>query len=292
MNLREVQELFFGLITAPEGVAKTLEAREAGGSEEGAPGREAVADVFVGDARMPAEERLDAYANMYFFRLRDVLAEDFERTAAVLGEARWHNLVTDYLLAHPPTRWSLRWAGEGLPGFLRGHAYGAERPWLADVAALEWARNEAFQARDAGPMRAESLVDVHPESWPTLTFGAVPGTMLTSSRWDLSGWWVGGGTEPPAEAPGGQILLVWRDEADDVQHEVLGAAEAEAARRLFAGVSFADVCEAFAADGAGEAEEAGRKAVELLLRLIGLGIMTFLEAGVWSTLYTLRERRV
>jgi hypothetical protein len=213
---------------------------------------------------------------MYFFRLRDVLAEDFERTAGVLGEARWHNLVTDYLLAHPPSRWSLRWAGEALPEFLGGHAYGAERPWLADVAALERARNEAFQTRDADPLHAESLVDVHPESWPTLTFGAVPGTALTSSRWNLAGWWGSGGTEPPAEAPGGQVLLVWRDAEDDARHDVLEADAAVAARRLFAGAPFADVCEAFAPDGASEAEaeEAGRKAVELLLRLVGCGVIS------------------
>ena len=272
MNLREVQELFFGLITAPESVPKTLEAR-------GETAREAVERIFAGDERMRSEERLDAYANMYFFRLRDVLAEDFERTAAVLGEARWHNLVTDYLLVHPPARWSLRWAGEALPAFLRGHACGAEGPWLADVAALEWARNEAFQAVDADAMHVDELVDVHPESWPTLTFGAVPGTALTSSGWDLAGWWIGGGTEPPAEAAGSQVLLVWRDAADDVRHEVLRGEETEAVRRLIAGAPFAEVCEAFAPEGTGEAEaeEAGRKAVELLLRLIELGIATLPE---------------
>ena len=31
------------------------------------------------------EDRLAIYAEMYFARLRDVLAEDFEKTAAVLG---------------------------------------------------------------------------------------------------------------------------------------------------------------------------------------------------------------
>ena len=173
MSLREVQSLFLELVTAPEGVAKTLDEREARGER----GRADVAGLFAGDERMSAEDRLDVYANMYFFRLRDVLAEDFARTAGALGEARWHNLVTDYLLAHPPTRWSLRWAGEELPGFLRGHAYGAERPWLADVAALEWARNEAFQARDAEPVRAEALSAVAAEEWPALTFGAAPGAV-------------------------------------------------------------------------------------------------------------------
>ena len=275
MNLREVQELFFGLITAPEGVAKTLAEREARGEpdrgEGRAAGREAVAEVFAGDARMSAEERLDAYANMYFVRLRDVLSEDFERTASVLGEARWHNTVTDYLLAHPPTKWSLRWAGEAMPGFLRGHAYGAERPWLADVAALEWARNEAFQAMDAESLRAESLAALPPEAWPDLRFEAMPGTALVESRWDLAAWWNGALGEPeraPRALDAPRVLLVWRDEEGDVQHEELAADELEAVRRLLSGAPFADVCEACAPRDAGEpeAEAAARRAVELLLR--------------------------
>jgi hypothetical protein len=271
MNLRAVQELFFGLITAPEGVAKELAEREAGHGEGPAFGHSAVAEVFASDGRMSAEERLDAYANMYFFRLRDVLAEDFERTAAALGEARWNNLVTDYLLAHPPTKWSLRWAGEAMPNFLRGHAYGAERPWLADVAALEWARGEAFQAMDAEPLSPEALAALPPEAWPDLRFEGLPGTALVESRWDLAAWWNGGAgdaAEAPRDIERRQVLVVWRDAEDDVQHEALAADEVEAVRRLFSGAPFADVCEACFPQDAGEAEAeaAGRKAVALLLR--------------------------
>ncbi len=265
-----MQELFFGLITAPEGVAKALDEREAHGAGA-VVGREAVAEVFAGDARMSAEDRLDAYANMYFFRLRDVLAEDYERMAAALGEARWHNLVTDYLLVHPPTKWSLRWAGEALPGFLRGHAYGAERPWLADVAALEWARSEAFQAVDVVPLCPEALAAVPPEAWPELRFDVLPGTAVVESRWDLAAWWsaaVGDAAEAPSAVERGQVLVVWRDAEDDVRHEALAADEVEAVRRLFAGAPFTDVCEACLPPDAGEAEAevAGRRAVELLLR--------------------------
>lgn len=278
MTLREVQRLFFELITAPEGVGKVLDEREARG-DGAAAGRAAVAELFAGDARLSAEERLDAYANMYFFRLRDVLAEDFERTAGALGEARWHNLVTDYLLAHPPTRWSLRWAGGALPGFLRDHAYGGERPWLADVATLEWARNEAFQAEDAERLHLETLAAVPPEAWPELRFVALPGTALVESRWDLATWWDVGAGEPgePAEAPEGQALFVWRDAEDDVHHEALPADDVEAVRRLFSGKPFAEVCEACARAGAAEteAENAGRKAVELL-RSRGSGLRSTL----------------
>jgi hypothetical protein len=253
-----VQRLFFGLVTAPESVGATLDARGSGARAE-------VEEVFAGDGRMSGEERLDVYANMYFFRLKDVLAEDFARTAAALGEARWHNLVTDYLVAHPPTRWSLRWAGEALPEFLGSHACGAERPWLADVAALERARNEAFQARDGEPLRPEALLNVHPDVWPALRFAAPPGTAVVESRWDLAAFWAEGGDAEPRVAEGGQALLVTRDEHDDVRHEPVTPEEARAARLLLDGVPFAEVCEAWAESAAGE-EEAAQRAVGLVLR--------------------------
>ncbi len=274
-GLRGGQGVMMGLVRAPEGVAKALEER--GGA------REEVAALFAGDARMSAVARLEVYAGMYFFRLRDSLAEDFARTAAALGEARWHNLVTDYLLAHPPTSWSLRWAGEALPEFLRAHAYGAERPWLSDVAALEQARNEAFQALDATPLRPEELAFVLPEAWPRLRFVPAPGTALVSTRWDLAGWWGDAASgEPPGALEDEATLLVFRDAEDDVRHEAIAPEEAEAARLLLAGAPFAEVCGAFA-DAAADETDAARRALALVRRM---------GSGLHSTLCGDAECRV
>ena len=259
LPLREGQRLFLDLVTAPESVAATLEQR-------GERARERVEAVFAGDGRLSGVERLDVYANMYFFRLKDVLGEDFARTATALGEARWHNLVTDYLVAHPPTRWSLRWAGERLPGFLRGHALGEERPWLADVAALEWARNEAFQARDAEGRPAEALAELPADAWPEVRFDAPPGTSVLETRWDLAAWWAGAPAGEPRPAGAAQDLLVWRDADDDVRHEALPAADAQAARLLLSGAGLARICEAWA-DVVADEEEAARRAVDLVVRL-------------------------
>ncbi len=274
-GLRGGQRVMMGLVRAPEGVAKALEER--GGA------REEVAALFAGDARMSAVARLEVYAGMYFFRLRDSLAEDFARTAAALGEARWHNLVTDYLLAHPPTSWSLRWAGEALPEFLRAHAYGAERPWLSDVAALEQARNEAFQALDATPLRPEELAFVLPEAWPRLRFVPAPGTALVSTRWDLAGWWGDAASgEPPGALEDEATLLVFRDAEDDIRHEAIAPEEAEAARLLLAGAPFAEVCGAFA-DAAADETDAARRALALVRRM---------GSGLHSTLCAPAECRV
>ena len=92
--------------------------------------------------------RLDVYADMYFYRLRDCLAEDFPKLAELVGEARFHNLVTDYLLRHPSSHPSLRELGRRLPAFLADHAIAAEFPVAADLARLEWARVDVFDERD------------------------------------------------------------------------------------------------------------------------------------------------
>jgi hypothetical protein len=152
--LRSVQELFWRLITAPEGTGRGAAAlRRAGALED-----EDLSFLVPTDARMTPVERVDVYADMYFYRLRDCLAEDFPKVAAHVGAARFHDLVTDYLLAHPPAHFSLRELGRRLPGFLETHALLGEFPVVADLARLEWARVDVFDESDAAPLSREEVI--------------------------------------------------------------------------------------------------------------------------------------
>ena len=67
--------------------------------------------------------------------------------------------MTDYLLAHPSTHFSLRELGRALPGFLRTHPLEREFRALADLARLEWARVEVFDDADAPPLAREELLE-------------------------------------------------------------------------------------------------------------------------------------
>ena len=75
----------------------------------------------MADAKLSAVDRLDVYANMYFFRMLDVLRDDYAKVVAVVGDDAFHNLVTDYLVACRPAHPSLREVGARLPGFLARH---------------------------------------------------------------------------------------------------------------------------------------------------------------------------
>src|SRR5438046_1982297 len=104
LQLKNLEQLIYRLITAASGVAEGIAVERhlpAGG----------LANVIVGDDRLSAEQHLDIYADMYFYRLLEVLKEDYPATAAVLDEANFHNVITGYLLEYPPTEPSALWAG-------------------------------------------------------------------------------------------------------------------------------------------------------------------------------------
>ncbi len=259
--------MFWKLITAPEGVRAGL-ARLS-------PRERAVgASLVRGDARLSSIERLDIYANMYFYRLRDALRGDFGAVAAVLGESRFHNLITDYLLVHPPSHFSLRYAGQHLAGFLRGHPEGSQRPYLADLARLEWAILEAFDAAEAEPLEAGALAGVPPERWAELRFDLAPSLQLLAVGWPVHEIWrqTQRGDVKIAEPQCEPVWLrVWRQDLQTF-HRAMDLVEAAALQAVYGGACFAEVCEQIA-ERLGEAR-APERALALVSEWLGDGLLT------------------
>ena len=158
-SLAELQRRFFELITGAESVTAELAARGVPAGEA-----EGVARALaVADARGSAIERLDVYANMYFFRILDALRADYPKVLAVIGDEAFHDLATGYLLAHPSRHPSLRFVGAALPGFVAEHRLAKERPWLGELAALEWARVDVFERAEGEENTREMLASGAPE---------------------------------------------------------------------------------------------------------------------------------
>jgi hypothetical protein len=257
--LAELQRRFFELVTGPESVAKELAAR-------GIPEAELAATIS-GDARASAVERLDVYANMYFFRILDVLRADYPKLVAVVGDDAFHDLATDYLQAHPSRHPSLRFVGAALPTFVAGHARAAGRPWLAELAALEWARVDVFDRVDARVLDRAALAELAPEDFGALALAPVPALALVPARFAVEDVWraVEAGAELPDAAPAepGHAVLVWRKDVT-VHHRAVTAAERRALEHLQLGTTFGALCVALA-----ETEGSEEAAAELAARCLG-----------------------
>ena len=242
-SLAELQRLFFGALHG------TPEA--------------ALLRAVLPSARLSAADRIEIYRGMYFWRLRGALAEDFPKLEKALGEDGFSDLARDYLLAHPSRHPSLRHLGAGLPGHLAGGGAAGRPPWAADLAALEWARVDAFDAADASPVSAAELRQTEPERWPGLRFRLAPCVRMLDFGWPVHEVW----SDPNGAAPDPRptSLRVWRAEGG-VFHALMDELERPALATLASGGTFADVCEALA-DAAGL--DAPRQAAGLLARWLG-----------------------
>lgn len=263
-SLPETQALFWRLITAPEGVAAGLRQIDMKPEE--------LARVLGGDARLDATARLDIYANMYFYRLLDILRADHAALAAVLGDDGFHDLVTDYLLACPSTHPSVRNVGARLSQFLSGHALAAERPWLAELAALERARIEVFDAPDAEPLTMEELRARPADAFASLSLPLVPAHAFVDARFAVDDVWraveEGSALRPPAPEP--RRFVVWRHELT-IYHRPLQPLEVDAIERVRAGAPFGVVCDLVAERL--PVDEAAPAAFSMLARWVGDGLI-------------------
>jgi len=115
-------------------------------------------------------ERLEIYNRQYWFRLLDSLSEDFPALARLVGDRAFRGLAESYLQQHPSRSFTLRDLGSRLAPWLESLAkqdlpqpeswcVGLRYPLqiLADVAALEWAYIEAFDAAEFPPLGADEL---------------------------------------------------------------------------------------------------------------------------------------
>jgi len=260
LSLREFQTCFFRSIAeAPGPVA----------SDRFDP---LLLELVRGQGRLEAEERLDIYAQMYWARLVGVLREDFPRVAACLDTERFTDLTLRYLARYRSAHPSVRHVGARFAEFLASDAEAETWPFLPNLARLEWARLEVFDAPEAEPLRVAQLQAIPPADWSALTFKPIAAVQVLHSAWPVHEIWaaVGDGRlcEPVRLAE--THLRIWRD-GFTVYQASMDAAERLALEGVLAGESFAAVCEAI--EPTMTLEDAPREAARLLLRWIEDGIL-------------------
>ena len=273
MSLAEIQQRLWRLIAWPEGVRAAL--------QQEPPQAPPLETLIKSDERLAAEDRLDVYANAYFYRIHDVLTQDFPTLAGAVGETDFHDLVTSYLAVHPSESPSLRWIGERLPGFLAGHDATASLrsacPFAADLAAYEWATEAVFDATDSQAARREDLAAVAAEDWDALPIRLRPSVRLLQLDWPVQRLRTAQREEQalPDIDLEPTALCLWRHD-ERVVHRELDGLEDHALRLAELGADFGSLCVA-AAEDAGE-DEAPSLAAAWLARWVDDGLIRALSA--------------
>ncbi|MBK9967642.1 MAG: putative DNA-binding domain-containing protein [Holophagales bacterium] len=117
---------------------------------------------------LDAAQRLQIYAGMYPLRMRDALRSDYPALAELLGERGFAKLVADYVAVHPSRSFTLARLGDHLPEFLAGWGSPRRRGLRTDVARLERAGAQVFDAEETAPLDADALQALPAADWPKL----------------------------------------------------------------------------------------------------------------------------
>jgi len=139
-------------------------------------------------ATLTARERLGVYQDMYALRMSEALETDYPALAHFLGRERWEALVRDYLQVHPSTSYTLNVLGRSLPAWLREAPSLPRRGFCHDLARLEWAMTEAFDAEDSPPLGEAALAAVSPADWPRVRLVPGASVRLLDMRWNAAAW--------------------------------------------------------------------------------------------------------
>src|SRR4029450_4994245 len=111
-------------------------------------------DAAPSFATVPADraaERIAVYRRAVFANYRNALAATYPVVKRLTGAPFFHAAVDAFVATHPSTSGDLNIYGDTFGAFLASHAPSAGFPYLADLAALEWAQDEANRAAERQP---------------------------------------------------------------------------------------------------------------------------------------------
>lgn len=241
-------------------------------------------DVLADIADSPREGRetlFGVYRHAYSARLIEALAGDYERLALFMGGPAFDRLGRAYVAENPSQYRSIRWFGDRLSAFIKTHAPWSGSAELAELAEIERALNDAFDAPDDVALTRMALGTVAPDDWPHLGFAFHPSVRRLDLHTNAREIWAAIGADedvPPVRhlEDGPEAVLVWRR---DYMSRISALAEDEA--MLFdeaaAGVPFGVLCEMLAT--VMDADLAPARAATIVAGWLEEGLLTGFRVG-------------
>jgi hypothetical protein len=143
----------------------------------------------AGTAKVSAETRLAIYYDAYRLRLLEALASNYPVLHAWIGEEEFETAAIAYLAAHPSRHFSIRWFGHRLPEFLAATQPWRDKPCIAEMAALEWALSEAFDAEGSAVVGIGDMAAIPAPAWPGMGLQFHPSAHRLDLRWNVPIIW-------------------------------------------------------------------------------------------------------
>ncbi|CAN5555183.1 hypothetical protein BH10PLA1_BH10PLA1_07880 [soil metagenome] len=125
-----------------------------------------VAESFIKpNDRLTSLERLEIYNRQYWFRLLDILYDDYPGLRTILSIPTFHEMSQAYLERYPSKSFTLRNLGSKLERFLAEQPQwaGKKQAMALDMVRFEWAQIVAFDGPAKPVLAPDALAKANPE---------------------------------------------------------------------------------------------------------------------------------
>jgi hypothetical protein len=223
--------------------------------------------VLLPSRTLSAVERIGIYQGMYLLRMRDALAADYPGLRHAFGDDAFMEFVRAYVQRHPSTSYTLNRLGDHVPSYLARTRRFPGRRFLADLARLELAVTEVFDAEVPKPVRRIRTAGVG----ETTTFRAAPTLRILAFRYPVGTYLdaVREGRSPAAPRPARARIALWRS-GSAVRRLDLTPGAAALLRRLAAGQTLGRSLRSLSG---GQRRDLSRRALVRLFRTVVSGRM-------------------
>ncbi|MFI5119522.1 MAG: putative DNA-binding domain-containing protein [Thermoanaerobaculia bacterium] len=177
-ELPRLERWMQAVIVHPGSVEKAVHARSATRHLKVAEARRAI----LPSKTMAPLERLAVYQEMYPLRMHDALAADYPGLEAFFGHERFLAFVLAYVAVHPSRSYTFAHFGGYVPEFLRKTRRFSPASFLYDLARLERAVTEVFEADEETSARPPRPLRHVAEDWESRRIATPPTLRLLSFR--------------------------------------------------------------------------------------------------------------
>jgi Putative DNA-binding domain len=243
-------------------------------------GDDTILAEILDSPREKRETLFGVYRYAYGSRLVEAMRNDHKLLHRYLGDEAFDEMGHAYVKARPSEHPNLRWFSQGLPDFLKSAKPYCNHPVLADLAALEKALNDAFDAKESPVLALEDMAGFAPELWNDLVFRPHPSACRLDVATNAAAVWLAlksDETPPDAatrDAP--SRLLIWRLDSTPMFRE-LPAEEAMMWDETANGIRFGVLCEMLATYD--DPDGAAARGAGYLHGWITAGLLTGVSAG-------------
>jgi hypothetical protein len=144
--------------------------------------------VILPSATLDPAQRVGIYQNMYLLRMEEALATDYPGLKHFLGDDGFFSLVRDYVQVHPSRSFTLNHLGDRLPDFVAVAPDVRRRDFCHDLARLEQALSQVFDAPETKALAADVIDRVSPEAWEHARLTPIAAFRLLALRYPASAY--------------------------------------------------------------------------------------------------------